>query len=190
MNVLAIPGSLRRGSFNRRLLEAAAALAPPEMDVTLAEGALLAAVPPFSQDLEENGPDGDPEPVRELRRLVRAAHGLLIATPEYNGSIPGVLKNLLDWLSRRRPDAVLADKPVAVTGATPGEWGTRLAQNALREVLGATRALVLPAGTALYVPRAGRLFDADGRLTDPATSERLSKLLSALGSWIERCGPG
>lgn len=179
--ILAIPGSLRRASFNRRLLEAAVELAPEGTTVAIYHE--LATVPPFDEDVEaETG--GGPEPVRRLRGLVRAADGLLIATPEYNRSFPGVLKNAVDWLSRAAPDEVLSGKPVAVIGATPGSWGTRLAQTALRQVLHATESLVLPT-PSLFVREAARRFDASGRLTDEPTREALAALLAAFARWID-----
>jgi chromate reductase, NAD(P)H dehydrogenase (quinone) len=178
--ILAIPGSLRRRSFNRGLLEAAVESAPAGMTIALYDA--LASLPPFDEDLErETG--GGPEPVRRLRGLVRTADGLLIATPEYNQSLPGVLKNAIDWLSRAAPDEVLAGKPVAVVGATPGRWGTRLAQAALRQVLHATEALALPVPT-LFVRDAAQLFDASGRLTDEPTRAALRVLLSSFDRWI------
>jgi chromate reductase len=180
MHVLAVAGSLRRDSLNRRLLAAAAGCAPPGMQLAVYDG--LGSIPLFSEDLEaETG--GGPEPVRRLRREVGAADGLLIATPEYNQSIPGVLKNALDWLSRPAPEEVLAGKPVAVVGATVGSWGTRLAQAALRQVLTATESLVLPA-PALFVRSAETLFDDAGRLRDPRTREALERLLAAFAGWI------
>jgi chromate reductase, NAD(P)H dehydrogenase (quinone) len=176
-NILAIPGSLRAGSWNRRLLEAAAALAPPHVRVELAD---LRPIPFFDEDFEsETG--GGPEPVRALRGVVAAADAVLFATPEYNHSVPGVLKNAIDWLSRP-PGEVLAGKPVAVIGASTGRWGTRLAQAALRQVLHATEAAVLPS-PALFVASAPQLFDDDGRLTDPATARQLAAVLAALSRW-------
>jgi chromate reductase, NAD(P)H dehydrogenase (quinone) len=182
--ILALAGSLRRNSFNRRLIEAAVELAPPGLEVRVY--ADLAAIPLFDEDLEEET-GGGPESVRQLRREIATADGLLLATPEYNQSIPGVLKNVLDWLSRVTPDRlrVLAGKPVAVIGATPGPWGTRLAQAAVRQVLYATNSPVLPAPN-LYAAGAERLFDPDGRLTDEATRRHLSKVLAAFEVWIER----
>jgi len=177
MDILALPGSLRRSSRNRWLLRAAASCAPAGMTVNLFED--LAAVPLFSEDLE--GEPHLPAPVRRLRSAVAAADGVLIATPEYNQSIPGGLKNALDWLSRS--DA-LEGVPVAVTGATSGPWGTRLAQAAVRHVLHATGSLVLP-GPALYVRDAERLFDVDGNLVDGPTRDALAELLAALARWIE-----
>jgi chromate reductase len=180
MNVLAIAGSLRRGSFNRLLLEAAARCAPPGMTVRVYEP--LGAIPLFNEDLER-APGGPPAPVSDLRRAVRESDGLLIATPEYNQSIPGVLKNLIDWLSRPSPDRLLARKPAAVIGVTSGRWGTRLAQSTLRHVLLATEAYVLPA-PSLFAGDADRLFDADGRLVDVPTEKALRNVLAAFAAWI------
>src|SRR5207237_7270834 len=139
--VLAIPGSLRRHSFNRLLLRAATECAPADVEVELYDE--LATIPLFNEDLEQATPGGPPA-VQHLRELVTSADGLLIATPEYNQCLPGVLKNVIDWLSRPAPNEVLVDKPIAVIGASSGRWGTRLAQSTLRHVLVATEALVLP----------------------------------------------
>jgi chromate reductase len=179
--VLAIAGSLRRDSYNRSLLRAATELSPPGMRILLDEE--LASIPPFDEDLERTTAGG-PEPVRELRQKTSAADGLLIATPEYNHSFPGVLKNAIDWLSRPAPEEVLAGKPVAVIGASGGPWGTRLAQGALRQVLYATGSVVLPS-PALFVKDAGRLFDGAGKLVDQATRERLEAVLLAFADWID-----
>ena len=165
-HVLALPGSIRRASYNRLLLAAGAGCAPAGMTVSLFED--LSSIPPFSEDLEAD--EVLPAAVRRLRSEVESAGGLVIATPEYNQSIPGVLKNAIDWLSRS--EEVLAGKPVAVIGATAGRWGTRLAQAALRQVLHATGSLVMP-GPAMYVPDAGRVFDSAGHLVDRPTREAL-----------------
>lgn len=179
-SVLAIPGSLRRGSFNRLLLAAAVESAPAGMSIRVHEG--LASIPLFNEDLEQTASGGG-DVVRRLRREIAAADGLLIATPEYNQSLPGVLKNAIDWLSRPAPDEVLAGKPIAVIGASSGRWGTRLAQSALRQVLNATESLVMPR-PAMYVREAKGLFDADGRLSDQPTREVLEAVLAAFASWI------
>ncbi len=176
LSVLALPGSTRRGSYNRRLAAAAAEHARPGMTVEVYGE--LSSIPLFDEDVER---DGLPAPVRRLRDQVAAASGLLIATPEYNHSIPGVLKNAIDWLSRTD---VLAGKPVAVIGVTTGRWGTRLAQAALRQVLGATGSLVLP-GPALFAADAERLFDKTGSLVDPATRTALASVVDAFAGWIE-----
>jgi chromate reductase len=176
IKVLALPGSLRRASWNRLLLQAAAAHAPPGIDVTVYDQ--LGAIPLFNEELEP-GPDA----VRDLRQRVREADGLLIATPEYNQSLPGVLKNVLDWLSRPDPDEVLKDKPVAIMGASSGRWGTRLAQAALRQVLHATEAIVIPQ-PALYVREADKLFDAEGRVIDASTQHTIEQILRALAAAV------
>ena len=178
-DVLALPGSLRRGSFNRLLLQAAAANAPPGLRVEVYDE--LASVPLFSEDVEaETVPAG----VERLRERVEQADAVLIATPEYNQSIPGVLKNAIDWLSRP-PREVLIGKPMAVIGATAGRWGTRLAQSHLRHVLYATEALVMPQ-PSLFVAGASNLFDGAGRLVDEQTAQSLRELLAAFDSWIRR----
>jgi chromate reductase, NAD(P)H dehydrogenase (quinone) len=181
MRVLAIPGSLRRESCNRRLLAQAAVLAAPRMQIDLYED--LRDVPMFDEDLEAST-DGGPGPVRHLRAAVAAADGLLIATPEYNHSLPGVLKNAIDWLSRATPLEVLAGKPVAVIGASSGRWGTRLAQAALRQVLAATEAVVMPA-PMLFLRDAAQAFDAEGRLGDDSA---LLEVLAAFDGWMARVG--
>ena len=181
VNVLALPGSLRRGSFNRLLLQAAAASTPPGMQLQVYDE--LASVPLFSEDVEaETVPAG----VERLRDRVARADAVLIATPEYNQSIPGVLKNAIDWLSRP-PHEVLVGKPMAVIGATAGRWGTRLAQSHLRHVLYATEALVMPQ-PSLFVAAASSLFDGAGGLVDEQTAGSLRELLVAFDGWIRRTG--
>ncbi|HWM86991.1 MAG TPA: NADPH-dependent FMN reductase [Kofleriaceae bacterium] len=167
--MLALPGSIRRGSYNRLLAAAAVELAPPDMTVQV--HADLSSIPLFSEDLER---EDLPVSVLRLRDDVASASGLLIATPEYNQSIPGVLKNAIDWLSRTD---VLVGKPVAIIGATTGRWGTRLAQAALRQVLHATGSMVLP-GPALFAAEAESLFDSAGRLIDPATRATLAAIMA------------
>lgn len=180
--ILALPGSLRRNGYNRRLLEAAARVAPTGLQIEVYTA--LADIPLFDEDLEgatHGGPDG----VRLLRSAVAAADGILIATPEYNQSLPGVLKNVIDWLSRPTPDEPLAGKPIAITGASAGRWGTRLAQAALRQVLAATESQVMPA-PMLFVRDAAQLFDGGNGLGDVATLQSLQALLQAFWRWIEQ----
>ena len=146
MRVLGISGSLRRESHNTRLLRVAAELMPPPAELVLFEG--LKDVPPYDED-----DDGDlaPRAVRRLRNAIAGADAVLIATPEYNSSIPGQLKNALDWASRPLADNVLRNKPVAVIGASTGSFGAVWAQAETRKVLGSTGARVLD----LELPVAG-----------------------------------
>jgi chromate reductase len=181
-NILAVSGSLRGASFNTHLLAAAVECAPAGMHVRLYRE--LGSVPLYNEELEVST-SGGPESVRRLREQVAAADGILIATPEYNQSLPGVLKNAIDWLSRPGPDQVLIGKPIAIIGASGGRWGTRLAQAALRQVLTATEAVVMPQ-PALFVREAANIFDDAGRLSDPATREQLGRVLNAFGRWIEQ----
>jgi chromate reductase len=175
--VLGIPGSLRRQSFNRRLLKAAVARAPHGLSVSVYDD--LGSVPLFNEDLEIGA---GPEAVRRLRTAVVHADALLIATPEYNQSIPGVVKNFIDWLSRSEPD-VLAGKPVAILGATAGSWGTRLAQAAARQTLAACGALLMPL-PHLYIARAADKIDAEGHLVDEPTGASLTQFLESFRHWI------
>lgn len=186
LRILCLPGSLRRASWNRRLLQAAVAHAPPGITAVVYEE--LAAVPLFDEDLEQAEPDG-PAGVRALRRAIAAADGVVIATPEYNHALPGVLKNALDWLSRESPEGeVLADRPVGVLGASSGPWGTRLAQASLRQVLHTCGALVMPAPT-LFVAHAAQRFDAQGALVDPALQASLERFMGAFAGWVARVAP-
>src|SRR5690606_25021457 len=172
-----------RGSYNRLLLQHAAAHPPAALRLQVFDD--LGSVPLFSEDLEA---EGVPEPVHRLRDLVAGSDGLLIATPEYNQSMPGVLKNAIDWLSRgpsRGPGPVLSGKPVAIIGASGGRWGTRLAQSHLRRVLYATESLVMPQ-PSLFIAGAGGMFDESGNLMDVPVSETLRGLLAAFGDWIDR----
>jgi len=183
--ILALPGSLRRGSYNRLLLQAAAGRAPAGVQLLMSDE--ITEIPLFNEDLEMGESHG-PEAVARLARRIAEADGLLIATPEYNQSIPGVVKNTIDWLSRPVGNEVLDGKPVAVIGATAGPWGTRIAQSVLRHTLTATGALVLPQ-PQLYVPGAERLFSREGNLLDDALGNRLGKLLSAFERWIDLVTP-
>lgn len=184
--VLCLAGSLRRDSWNRRLLQAAAAQAPATLQLDVYDA--LASVPLFDEDLERDEAAG-PAGVQALRAALAAADGLLIATPEYNHAMPGVLKNALDWLSRDSPVGdVLAEKPMAVLGASSGPWGTRLAQASLRQVLHACGALVMPAPT-LFMANAASRFDADGMLADLAAVQSLQDFVLAFECWMARLAP-
>lgn len=181
--ILCISGSLRRDSWNRRLLLAASALVPATLQLDVYGD--LARVPLFNEDREHDEPGG-PAGVRALRAAVASADGLLIATPEYNQAVPGVLKNALDWLSREGPAGeVLAEKPAAVLGASSGPWGTRLAQASVRHILHTCGALVMPAPT-FYMAYAATRFDEPGALTDMASTHSLQRFMLAFGRWTER----
>ena len=184
-HILALPGSLRRGSYNRLLLQAAAARAPAGISLIVANEIL--EIPVFNEDLELGEARG-PDAVARLARRIAEADGVLIATPEYNQSMPGALKNTIDWLSRPVGNEVLEGKPVAIIGATTGPWGTRIAQSLLRHTLTATGALVLPQ-PQLYIPGAELMFGPDGRLLDEAVGLRLAKVLTAFGRWIDLVTP-
>ncbi|HUB36542.1 MAG TPA: NADPH-dependent FMN reductase [Solirubrobacteraceae bacterium] len=173
MKILAIPGSLRRDSHNRALLLAAAEQLPGDVQLELFEQ--LRDVPPYDQD-----DDREPAPpaVAALRAAITGADALLIATPEYNSSIPGQLKNALDWASRPLGSSVLMNKPVAVLGASTGAFGAVWAQAELRKVLAAAGARVTDA--ELPVPHAHERFDERGRLTDEDIRERLREILELL----------
>ena len=173
MRILAFSGSLRAESYNTALARAARELAPEGVDLELYEN--LAALPPY--DAEADGED-PPVAVFDLRARIAAADALLLVTPEYNGSIPGVLKNAVDWASRPHREAALWGKTVAVAGATTGQYGALWAQQDLRRVLGIAGARVIDGD--LPVARAQNVFDEDGRLRDPVVTERLRRHLAAL----------
>jgi chromate reductase len=175
MRILAISGSLRRDSHNTRLLRAAAQMLPPGAELELFDG--LAAVPPYNED---DDVEPAPEAVQRLRDAIADSDALLIATPEYNASIPGVLKNAIDWASRPFPDNVLRGKPVAVMGTSTGLFGAVWAQAELRKVLRHTGAEVLDA--EFPVGLADQAFTPAGELADPELQRRLADLLEALGN--------
>lgn len=170
--ILGICGSLRAGSYNRRLLQATRTLAPPDVELQLWDR--LTALPPFSED-DEQEPE---EPVLGLREAIAAADAVLIATPQYNASLPGQLKNALDWASRPYATNVLRGKPVAVIGASPSPSGAARAQSEARVVLSAIGADVLEEG--LTLARAVGQFDRDGALTTLAHRLALTKIVQQL----------
>jgi chromate reductase len=173
MRVLGISGSLRRGSHNTRLLRAAALELPPGAELELFEQ--LAAVEPYCEDH-----DGDPTPAgaAALRAAIAHADAVLIATPEYNSSIPGQLKNALDWASRPYATNVLRAKHVAVVGASTGVFGAVWAQAEVRKVLGAIGARALD--VEVPVGQADDAFAADGSLADPRLRELLADAITTL----------
>lgn len=180
--VCAIAGSLRAGSYNRALLKAAQELAPVGVEVRIFDR--LGEIPLFNADVESAG---DPEPVQALKRAIGEADALLIATPEYNHGVPGLLKNAIDWASRPPRSSVLQGRPTAVFGASPGITGTARAQAQLRQAFVFTDTPVLPQPEIL-VYRANEKFDANGRLTDDRTREFIQKLLVSLVDWSRRVG--
>ena len=175
MRILAVSGSLREGSFNASLLRAALEAAPEGVELELWEG--IGELPLYDEDVD--GADA-PESVRRLRKDWAAADAILFSTPEYNGSVPGGLKNAVDWASRPKLEAVLRNKPVAVVGASTGQFGALWAQQDLKRILGIAGARVV--GTEIPVGRAHERFDAEGRLLDGEVFEQLRLHLTTLAS--------
>ncbi len=173
IRILGISGSLRRGSHNTSLLRAAARSLPPGVELEVFDG--LAELPQYDADLDTTP---EPAPVAQLRRAIADADGVLIATPEFNGSLPGVLKNALDWASRPFPDNSLRGKPVAVVGASTGLFGAVWAQADARKVLGIIGADVIDG--ELPVGQAHAAFIDDDRLADPGLSTALEDLVGVL----------
>jgi chromate reductase len=176
MRVLAISGSLRAASYNTALLREAARHAPPEMEIELYDG--LEALPPYNEDRE-----GDlPAEAMRLREAIAAADALLISTPEYNGTVPGQLKHAIDWASRPKGErAALWSKPVAVIGASTGQYGAMWAQDHARKAIGLAGARVLEPGMA--VTRANERFSERGTLMDEDTRAQLEQLLAELSEY-------
>ncbi|MEA2316401.1 MAG: hypothetical protein QOD44_590 [Solirubrobacteraceae bacterium] len=172
MRILGISGSLRRGSHNRKLLRAAGHALPPGADLVEWDG--LAGLPAFNED-QELAP---PEAVVEFLQAIEGADALLIATPEYNASLPGALKNAIDWASRPFPDNVLKKKPAAVIGASTGLFGAVWAQAEVRKTLKASGANVVEA--ELPVGMADSAFSHDGSLLDPDLAARLQDVVADL----------
>jgi chromate reductase len=173
VKILGISGSLRSQSHNTNLLRAAAELLPPGVEFELWDG--LKAVPPYDQD---DDVEPAPEPVEAIRSAIAGADAVLFATPEYNSSVPGVLKNALDWVSRPLKTNALRNKPVAVVGASTGAFGAVWSQAELRKVLAAIGARVVEGDVA--VGHAPSRFDESGRLTDDQAREQLAEVLLAL----------
>ncbi|MBP0445528.1 NAD(P)H-dependent oxidoreductase [Roseomonas sp. SSH11] len=178
--ILGISGSLRRGSHNTAALRAAAELAPEGVVVTLFEG--LRDIPPYDDDLRAG--QGYPAAVEAFRHAVREADALLIATPEYNYSIPGVLKNAIDWASRP-PEQPFNEKPIAIMGASQGLLGTARAQYDLRKMCVFLNAHPLNK-PEVFIAQSGAKVDSEGRLTDEATRGFIAQQLVALRDWSRR----
>ena len=176
--ILGIVGSLRRESYNRSALRAAAQLVPAGAKLEIFD---LGGIPPFSEDDEQRPPDK----VVELRRRVRAADALLFATPEYNDSIPGVLKNAIDWASRPNGDSAWNGKPAAIMGASVGATGTARAQYHLRQVFVFLNVYAINQPEVM-IGNAAAKFDGEGTLTDGATRESVRQLLQNLVDWTDR----
>lgn len=177
--VVGVAGSLRQGSYNRALLRAAQQFAPVAIRIRIHD---LSEIPLFSEDVERAG---IPSAVTRLRDAVGQADGFLVATPEYNHGIPGVMKNAFDWLSRPPGKSVLNGKPAAIVGASPGFTGTARAQSQLRQSFVFTNTPVLLQPEVL-VGRANEKFDSDGRLMDAATRKILGLFLEEFANWMRR----
>jgi chromate reductase, NAD(P)H dehydrogenase (quinone) len=178
--ILGISGSLRRDSHNTALLRNAARLLPGGVRLELWDPEALKAIPPYDQDDDANG---QPEPVTALRHAIEQADAVLFSTPEYNSSIPGQLKNALDWLSRPMSENPVRNKPVAVVGASTGAFGAVWAQAELRKVLGTLGARVTEG--ELAVGHAHERIDADGLLADADQLEQLSEVVTDLVRQVE-----
>ncbi|MBP7529997.1 MAG: NAD(P)H-dependent oxidoreductase [Syntrophorhabdaceae bacterium] len=178
VKILGIAGSLRKGSFNKMLLKAALEVAPQEVELEIFD---LEGIPPFNQDLENN----PHQKVKELKEKVKETDGILIVTPEYNYSVPGVLKNAIDAASRPYGTSPFEGKPVAIMGASIGMLGTARAQYHLRQTLVFLNAFPLNR-PEIMVPFAEGKFDETGRLTDETTREKVKELLAELVKWIRK----
>jgi chromate reductase, NAD(P)H dehydrogenase (quinone) len=182
VRILGIPGSLRKASFNLAALRAAQELLPPDATLEIFD---LEGIPPFSEE-DERTP---PAHVIGLKARIREADAILIATPEYNYSVPGVLKNAIDWASRPYGDSAWDGKPVAIMGASVGAMGTARAQYHLRQmfVFLNMHALNRP---EVMIPNAAQRFDANARLVDPTSRKLVEQLLEGLVVWTRRLGKG
>ena len=181
LHLIGLVGSLRAHSYNRGLMEAARELLPEGLGL---ENFPLGIIPPYNEDVRVGG---FPEPVAQLRQKIATADGILIATPEYNYSFPGILKNAIDWISRP-PDQPFLDKPIAIMGASASLFGTVRAQMHLRQVFVTLDAKLLQR-PEIIVPDATHKFDAEGRLTDTATRDLIRTWLVAFEKWIRRLTP-
>ena len=183
LRIIGISGSLRKGSFNSSLLRAAVELRLPDLQI---EPCSIRGIPLYDGDVET---EGVPPEVAQLKEKIAAADGVLLVTPEYNNSIPGVFKNAIDWLSRPASDIprVFGQRPIAMIGASPGRFGTILSQNAWLPVLRTlgTRAYF---ASPLYVSTASEAFDEKGNLIDQGVRDRLLKFLQGFSKFIAARG--
>ncbi len=177
-HVFGFAGSLRKGSYNKSILRAAAELLPPGAELEIFD---LEGIPPFNQDLEQQ----PPAIIKEFKAKVRAADAILIATPEYNYSVPGVLKNAIDWGSRPFGDNCFDDKPLAIMGAANGMIGTARAQYHLRQSCVFLNMHVLNKPEVM-VPLVKEKLDENGRLTDELTRKKIRELIESLVAWARR----
>jgi NAD(P)H-dependent FMN reductase len=181
-SILGISGSLRRASFNTALLQNAVQLMPADSTLSVRT---LHSIPLYNADEEAEG--GVPASVAALKEAIVSADGVILATPEYNNSIPGVFKNAIDWASRPPADIkrVFGGKPVAILGASPGRFGTVLSQNAWLAVL-RTLGMKLWVGGRLVVPGAGKVFDANGTLVDDTVRQQLRDFVAGFVVFVSQ----
>jgi NAD(P)H-dependent FMN reductase len=181
VTLIRISGSLRRGSYNPALLRAAAAMMPAGSELRMES---IAEIPLYNGDDEAT--TGVPAAAARLKDAIAAADGLLLVTPEYNNSLPGVTKNAIDWLTRPPGDVprIFRGKPVAIAGASPGAFGTVLSQNAWLPVF-RTLGADLWSGGRLLVSRAGSVIDANGEVSDATTRENIGKFVKGFVAYIE-----
>ncbi|MGE5466801.1 MAG: NADPH-dependent FMN reductase [Ignavibacteria bacterium] len=180
VTLIGFSGSLRSHSLNTALLRAAAGMVPGDAELRIES---IAAIPLYNGDIES---EGIPAAVAQLKDAVAAADGLVLATPEYNNSVPGVAKNVIDWMSRPPADSarVFGGKPVALLGASPGSFGTALAQSAwlpVFRILGAD----LWAGPRFALPRANGVIGPDGEIADASTREQLAKFVTGFVAYVQ-----
>ena len=176
--ILGFAGSLRKDSYNKALLRTAAELVPEDVQIEIFD---LGGVPPFNQDLEDQPPDK----VKGFKVKIRAADALLIATPEYNYGVPGVLKNAIDWGSRPYEDNVFDGKPVALMSASTGTLGGARAQYQLRQTFVTLNMFALNRPEVI-MRFADKKIDENGKVTDEETRQRIRKLVESLASWTRR----
>lgn len=182
LTILGISGSLREGSYNTATLRAAQELCPPGARIEMFTE--LGAIPAFNQDLEKDPPAA----VRELKRQIRAADAILFVTPEYNYSVPGVLKNAIDWASRPYGDNAWDGKPAAIMGASTGMFGSARAQYHLRQMFVFLNMLAVNQ-PEVTIPMAAERFDDLGDLTDDTSRKLIAELLENLVTWTRRLSP-
>ncbi|HUG15626.1 MAG TPA: NADPH-dependent FMN reductase [Thermomicrobiales bacterium] len=175
--ILGISGSLRQASYNSALLRAARDLAPAGAQIEIFD---LSDIPFYNGDVESSGL---PEPVARLAEAVRTANALLIVTPEYNHSVPAVLKNAIDWISRPSAGNPLRHKPIALLGASGGQYGTVRAQSHLRQIFASAIEAYVMIKPDLFVNNAASKIDADGNVTDEETRQRIAAHVEALVAW-------